>query len=312
MSRKLLMMAAIIAMGCQGPLEDVGGEIVETEVDEDDPLTFDEQLDPQSFDALHREVILPSCAAVEAFCHYGQFEPNLTTPALAYESLVNRPGIELFDRRRVTPGDPEGSLLIDKIRGRAGVATVMPLGAPPMPEDHVKRLEDWIRNGALRYPGADPAPQLNEAPLPPEVAVYDAGGQQLGPGSTIFPGQVVTLRHSVKDFETADAQIPYGAFTMIIGDGRNIWFSPEVGATLPSSYDPMGPEGSGDMLNWEMQWVVPEILDVTEDGMQVDDQVPSAGQTLTVLAFYIDALPAAGGMLTFNFELNAVTVGGTP
>jgi hypothetical protein len=297
------------ALGCN--TIDAGGVPQTQTTASDDPLSIQEELDPKSFDAIHREVILPSCASTEAFCHHGQFEPNLSTPSLAYESLVLRPGIELFDRHRVTPGDPERSLIIDKLRGRAGVATQMPLGAEPMAEESIARIEAWIRDGALRSPGADPAPQLNEPPYPPELGVFDAMGTRIdGAGTALVQvGQTITLRHSVKDYETADGSIPYGAIILQTGEGRNV----VMDATFPdgttsTAFDAMGPEGVGDTLNWRVDWVVPDMLTVT-DGISTET-IPSAGVPLLMIALYMDALPANGGILTFGFVLNAVTVEG--
>jgi len=294
---------------------DAGGDGQQDAVDVDDPLVFEEQLDPASFDALHRDVIRPSCASVEAFCHHGQFEPNLTTPALAYNSLVRRPGIELFDRHRVTPGDPAGSLLIDKLRDRAGVATLMPLGAPPMPEGDIQRIEQWIEDGALRRPAAEPAPVLNDPPLPPELAVFDDTGQRLDdPGMAVVAvGQTVTLRHSVQDFETPDAAVPYGAVFLQLGDGRSVVLDPAYpgGATI-TTYDAAGPEGVTDQLNWRSDWTVPDMLPVTLDGGLAED-VPAAGQSLLMIGLYVDGDPANGGILGFSFAIDKIfIVGGAP
>jgi hypothetical protein len=291
---------------------DAGGVAAPDALAEDDPLAItDDELDPESFDAIQRDIIAPSCATTEGFCHYGQFEPNLSTPALAYEALVNRPGIELFDRYRVTPGDPAKSLVIDKLRKQAGVATQMPLGAPPMAEEDIQRLEKWIADGALRRPGADPAPQLNEPPMPPELAVFDAMGNRLdGAGPvTVQVGQTIVLRHSVKDFETPDALIPYGGLILQTADARNalVEGADEFG-TLYTVYDPMGPEGTGDLLDWQASWTIPAEITLS-DGVS-SETVPADGQQLFLIGIYLDDLPAEGGILTFAFQNDPITIGG--
>lgn len=303
-----LPLAGLAALvGCE--TIDAGGLPPTSEAPPDDPLNIEEELDPESFDALHRDIIQPSCASTEAFCHHGQFEPNLSTPALAYGSLVRRPGIELFDRYRVTPGDAGTSLLMDKLLGRAGVATQMPLGAPPLSEDDIARLEKWIADGALRRPGEDPAPALNEPPLPPEIAVFDALGELLDAAALVQIGQTITLRHSVKDFETPDASIPYGAFILQTIDGRSMVTDLQYpDGTTPTVYDAAGPMGVGDELNWRLDWVVPDTLTVT-DGVTTEE-IPAAGATLLLIALYLDGLPAADGILTFDFNQPGITIDG--
>ena len=308
---KRYLLIALILAGCQS-FQDAGGTPTETELDPDDSLAFEEALDPESFDALHREVIQPSCAAVEAFCHAGQFEPNLSTASLAYASLVNRPGIELFDRQRVTPGDASNSLLIDKLRNRAGVATIMPLGAPPMANDDIARVEQWIKDGALRHPDADPAPALNESPMPPEVAIYDAAGLPLTMGATVQVGNVITLRHSVRDYETEDDAIAFGGFSLLLADGRNVYFGPVDGAAYPSAFDALGPMGVGDDLNWTADWAVPDMLAVLNDAGTDVDVVPAAGETLTLLAFVLDQSAQSGGIVALGFEASALQIGVAP
>jgi hypothetical protein len=307
--RKLWWWCLVALLGCD--TIDAGGEAKGNEAPPDDPLNIEDALDPASFDAIHRDVILPSCASTENFCHFGQFEPNLSTPALAYASLVRRPGIELFDRYRVTPGNPDMSLIIDKLRAREGVATQMPLGAPPLAEDAIARLEQWIRDGARRYPGAPDTPTLNEPPYPPEMGIFDAMGTRLDSAGAalVQVGQTITLRHSVKDYETPDASIPYGAVLLQLDAGQNVVLDPEYpDGTTPTVFDASGPEGVGDTLNWRLDWVIPDTITVT-DGVSTQT-MPSAGLTFRLIALYLDGLPATGGILTFQFQESAVTVEG--
>ncbi len=301
-------MVLLLAISACSSLEDAGGEPYQELVDPDDPLSFEEDLDPESFDALHREVILPSCAAVEAFCHYGQFEPNLSTPALAYESLVRRPGIELFDRYRVTPGDPSRSLIIDKLRDRSGVATMMPLGAPPMAEEDIARIEKWISDGARRHPDAPEAAPMNEPPLPPEIAVYDDTGSRIDVGgvATVKVGDTITLRHSAMDYETADPDVPFAAFSVILADGRNVYWGPTYGVAISSSYDAAGPMGNGDALNFRFDWTVPATVDISADGATVDETISTAGQTFSLVAYYLDGDQPS--ILTFGVVINGLVV----
>jgi hypothetical protein len=145
-------------------------------VDDTDPLaSITSEAEPGSLDDLHERIISQRCSGQPGLCHNGQFEPNLSTPGLAYAYLVNRPSIEKPTLLRVSPGDASESVLIDKLRNR-DVATQMPLGADPLDGADIAAIEAWIEDGALRRPGDDPAPQLNEPPWKPEIGVFAANG----------------------------------------------------------------------------------------------------------------------------------------
>lgn len=268
-----------------------------------DPLDVPTDLDPASLDALHRDVLARSCAAQPGLCHHGQFEPNLSTPALAYENLVRRPGIEHDGQYRVLPGDPANSLLVDKLRDR-GVLSRMPLGARPLAEEEIAAIERWIAGGALRRPGAEPAPRLNEPPSAPEVAVFDDQGNRLDHGGpvTVAPGTRLVLRHSAADFETADADIPYSTFSFDLPGGRAVQLgAPGGGSAGPSAYEPDGaPAGKGDLLDFRFDWTVPETVAVLGDDGTIT-QESTAGMSITVTAAYIDAAPPGEAMLTFTY-----------
>lgn len=47
----------------------------------------------------------------------------------------------------VVAGDPANSKLIHALRGRNGVPQ-MPKNSPPLSEDEIKKIEDWIKSGA--------------------------------------------------------------------------------------------------------------------------------------------------------------------
>ena len=79
------------------------------------------------------------------------------------------------------------------------------------------------------------------------------------------------------------------------------------GFTL-TSYDPTGPEGVADQLNWRYDWTVPDMLEVTSDGGATTELIPADGQSLILLGFYVDGLPQASGILTFSFEQDALSI----
>ena len=286
--RRIILCAALAACGSD--------ERSEADVDaavEPDPLQVTTTAAPGSLDDLHQRIIAPRCSGQPGLCHNGQFEPNLSTPGLTFAYLVNRPGIEKTDRLRVKPGDAAQSLFIDKIRHRNGVATQMPLGAEPMDEPAIPELEKWINDGALRAPGATAAPVLNNPPKRPQIGVFNASGTRLdGAGPVnVSANTALTIRHTVHDFETPDATIPFAAIIMQIADGRQIVLNatgndPHVGQT---TYDAAGPMAQGDVFNYRRAWTIPTTLNLRHPDTGVLSTAPAAGQTVSIIAVYIDS-----------------------
>jgi hypothetical protein len=259
--------------------------------DDDDPLAVTVTPAAGSLDDLHQRVIAKRCSGQPGLCHNGQFEPNLSTPAMTYAYLVNRPGIEKPDELRVKPGDPARSLLIDKLRNR-GVATQMPLGAEPLAEADIAALEAWVNGGALRAPGAAPAPVLNNPPRRPEIANFDSARVRLdGAGPIqVATGTTLVLRHSVQDFETPDPAIPFAAVVLSAGDGRNVVLEPtandpQVGRT---TYDPNGPMSRGDRLDYMRSWTIGPMLTLYTPKDKTRTDVSAHGQKVSVFAVYLD------------------------
>ena len=290
--RSWVLVASVALAGCNQV--DADGPDVDAGVD-DDPLLVSDPAAPGSLDELHETIIKPRCSGTPGLCHNGQFEPNLSTPGLTYAYLVRRPGLEKPDRLRVDPEHPERSLLVDKLLGRNGVATQMPLGAEPLSDGDIAAVEAWIAAGALRAPGMEPAPVLNNPPRRPDLGVFAANGTRLddGGGAIVGVGDVVTLRHTVADFETADAEIPFAAVVLFNADGRKVVLEPatadpSIGMT---SYDAAGPLGGGDVFDYRRSWTVPDPVPLVDDAGN-PSSAPAADVTLSLLAIYYDE---AGG-----------------
>jgi hypothetical protein len=298
---------ALLLGACAEEL-DVGGMDSDAGPD-DDPLAISDEPAAGSLDELHRRVVVKSCAGQPGLCHAGQFEPNLSTPALMYHNLVTAPGLEHDRQFRVKPGEPENSLLIDKLRYR-DVATQMPLGADPLDEADIAAFEDWIAGGALRAPGATPAPVLNQAPYEPQIGVFDDAGDRLDLTGAVMvsPGAVLTLRHSVRDFETLDQDVTFPLLLLQIADGRQVVFTP--GSLYPqfgfTAYDPDGPDGEGDVLNYQLVWTIPANVDLV-DAVGVITSEPTSGLSFTIIAYYVDG-PDAGSIATFSFAPDLIRV----
>ena len=308
MRRGVLVLALLAACGGGDEIE-AGGSGIDAGVG-DDPLAIDESVAAGSLDQIHRELVAQRCSGQPGLCHNGQFEPNLSTPALFYEYVVRRPALEKADRLRVAPGDPDASFLVDKLRNR-DVGTQMPLGAEPLAEDEIALIERWIEDGALRRPGAEAAPDLNNPPRAPEIGVFDAAGERLDVGGNIVvaAGTTLTLRHSVADYETADEDIPFSAFIVQTADERQIVVAPGtedpgLGVSLP---DDDGPAGSGDLLNRRAAVTIGAEVDLVDPAGTIET-VASAGLTFFVIAVYLDQVD--GGMAALTVSTTTIQVGG--
>jgi hypothetical protein len=300
---------AIAAGACVRDL-DAGGSPAGP-VDDGDTLAVSEAVVPGTLDDLHRNVVLKSCAAQPGLCHSGQFEPNMSTPALFYANVVGHPGLEHDKEMRVAPGDPDHSLLVDKLLYRH-VISRMPLGAAPLSKDDLALVEKWITGGALRRPGDKAATALNHPPAEPVVGVFDGAGKRLdGAGPIeIAPGDALVLRTTVEDFETPDDEMPFVGFELETDDGSFVLLDPsqgENGIVGYGAYDAHGPAGEGDVFDYAMPFSVTDTVTLVDSAGQMKE-VPAAGLRLTVIAFYGDALPDHGGYATVGFVLDAMEV----
>jgi hypothetical protein len=202
-------------------------------------------------------------------------------------------------------------LFIDKIRNRNGVATQMPLGAEPMEEPEIAELEKWINDGALRAPSASPAPTLNNPPKRPQIGIFNGTMRLDGTGPVnVSAGTTLTLRHTVHDFETADSAIPFAAIILQIADGRQIVVTgaaddPHVG---PTAYDAAGPAAQGDVFNFARTWTIPSTLSLRHPDTGVLSTAPAAGQSVTILAVYVDGAPNQGGIVAIEIGMTTINI----
>lgn len=136
-ARSFLALAAAALVGCgadpKSPTDPGGGG-------EPDPTA--------TFARVQAEIFTPSCA--RSGCHGGSSPAqgmNLSAGS-AYAAIVNVTARQ-STKKRIAPGDPAGSYLLDKIRGAAGITgSRMPLGGPDLDDAKITLVEDWIRRGA--------------------------------------------------------------------------------------------------------------------------------------------------------------------
>jgi hypothetical protein len=100
--------------------------------------------------------------------------------------------------------------------------------------------------------------------------------------------------------------VPFAAFGLILADGRNVYWGPEYGLAITAAYDAAGPMGNGDALNFRYDLTIPAAFDISEDGATVSEQLPTAGQSFSVIAYYMDNQQPS--ILTFGFVLNGLSI----
>ncbi len=103
-----------------------------------------------TLDAIQAAVFTPSCAS--AGCHTGENPPQglRLDEGFSFDNLVNVPSNEVPELLRVEPGDPDDSYLVQKIEGTAAEGGRMPLGAPPLDQNLIDDIREWITNDATQ------------------------------------------------------------------------------------------------------------------------------------------------------------------
>lgn len=83
-------------------------------------------------------------------CHSGSSPPQglKLDAANSFANLVNVASHEVPSLKRVKPGDPDHSYLVQKIEGTAAVGSRMPLNGTPLSADQIALIRRWITEGA--------------------------------------------------------------------------------------------------------------------------------------------------------------------
>lgn len=99
-----------------------------------------------TFDSIQQNVFTPICTQ----CHIGAQAPAglRLDAASSYAMLVNTASTEVPSLRRVQPGNPDASYLLQKLQGIAAVGARMPLNNPPLPQATIDVIRQWISDGA--------------------------------------------------------------------------------------------------------------------------------------------------------------------
>ena len=83
-------------------------------------------------------------------CHSGGAPPQglHLDAANSFDEIVDVPSNEVPSLKRVDPGDPDNSYLVQKVEGTAAVGSRMPLNATPLTEEEIALIRRWISEGA--------------------------------------------------------------------------------------------------------------------------------------------------------------------
>ena len=141
MTRATAILVTLLAAACGSP--DVGGPT---------PGGPSAAGPAPKLSTLAGSVFAPTCAT--SGCHTGHppvRAPDSFDAALVHE-LVGKPSLQVPAMPIIDPGNPGNSYLMPKLRGTAasvgGVATRMPLNAPPLSDRDIAAIESWIQAGA--------------------------------------------------------------------------------------------------------------------------------------------------------------------
>lgn len=108
-----------------------------------------EPIDPTAtFTRVQNEIFSPTCAQLGCHDRIGRQEGQILSAGSAYSNTVGVPSVEMPQLARIAPGDPSNSYLYRKITGSGITGDRMPQGLPPLSDEKIKLIRDWIRRGA--------------------------------------------------------------------------------------------------------------------------------------------------------------------
>lgn len=121
--------------------------------------------------SVQANVFNPSCIG----CHSGAAAPQglRLDSANSFSNLVGVPSREV-SALRVSPGNPNQSYLIQKLEGTASVGEQMPLGGPPLSQETINFVRQWIIDGALADDAQSTAPPVVTSVTPDSESTTDA------------------------------------------------------------------------------------------------------------------------------------------
>lgn len=101
-----------------------------------------------TFTRVQNEIFTPTCTQIGCHDAFAQQSQLVLVAGQAYGNIVDRPSVEIPSLDRVEPGDPANSYLYRKILGAGITGDRMPQASPPLSDQQIELVRDWIRRGA--------------------------------------------------------------------------------------------------------------------------------------------------------------------
>jgi len=212
------------------------------------PLEEDSGTLQPTFQSIQDRVLTPVCTG----CHAGARAPLglRLDEGSSYALLVNAASVEVPGLRRVQPGNPNASYLIQKLEGTAAVGSRMPLNAPALPASTIAVIRQWIADGAPSSAAAgltktrfESAKLTPIAPLSGEV--MPAAGRDIVVASdteldtSLLQAGLITLRASGGDgeFDAGNEHDISAAVNVRSQQPTVLAITPQIESLPPDTYE---------------------------------------------------------------------------
>ena len=219
------------------------------------------------FQEIQDTVFTPICTQ----CHIGAGAPHglRLDAANSYALLVNVNADEVPTLKRVNPGNPDQSYLVQKISGTAAVGGRMPLGQAPLPQDRIDLIRRWIAAGAP--PAATSSNKLTvKSSIPAAGEVAAAGLDKL---TVIFAGDVDASLVASGTIELRDGfDQPVALAQATVPEGRPNVVELKLAHALPAGSYQLTVRGQGPVA---LADTAGHVLDGDADGVAGGDYLMS-------------------------------------
>ncbi len=102
--------------------------------------------EPVTLARLSAEIFTPKCAT--SGCHAGASQAaGLSLEADQVAEIIDAVSQQAESAKLIDPGHPDDSYLIRKVKG-TGAGQQMPIGLPPLSDEEIQLIVDWIAAGA--------------------------------------------------------------------------------------------------------------------------------------------------------------------
>ena len=127
-----------------------------------------------------------TAAAQGTISYSSDIQPIFTTSCAPCHIAAKTAGLSLAtyagvmaggkDGAVIKPGDPDNSLLVQKIKGTQTIGVRMPYHRDPLPDAKIQQISDWVTQGAKDDSGASAQAAPTAAAPPSAAPATGAGG----------------------------------------------------------------------------------------------------------------------------------------